>query len=64
MISGLLLQLDLLGLSWRPVFLINVPVGLAAFGAALLVRSPGPTCRPATDLAGGALPAPHPAAVP
>lgn len=55
-ISGLLLQLDLLGLSWRPVFLVNVPVGLAAFvGAALLVRESRADVPPATDLAGVAL---------
>ncbi|MER5811291.1 MFS transporter [Streptomyces sp. NPDC002033] len=28
-LGGLLTQLDLFGLSWRPIFLINVPVGLA-----------------------------------
>jgi EmrB/QacA subfamily drug resistance transporter len=55
-ISGLLLQLDLLGLSWRPVFLVNVPVGLAAFaGAAVLVRESRADVPPATDLAGVAL---------
>ncbi|MFJ5810724.1 MFS transporter (plasmid) [Streptomyces sp. NBC_01426] len=28
-LGGVLTELDLLGLSWRPIFLINVPVGLA-----------------------------------
>ncbi|MFD2122238.1 MFS transporter [Streptomyces cirratus] len=28
-LGGLLTQVDLFGLSWRPIFLINVPVGLA-----------------------------------
>ncbi|KIZ18027.1 MFS transporter, partial [Streptomyces natalensis] len=28
-LGGVLTQLDLFGLSWRPIFLINVPVGLA-----------------------------------
>ncbi|MFE9555175.1 MFS transporter [Streptomyces sp. NPDC006703] len=28
-LGGLLTEADLLGLSWRPIFLINVPVGLA-----------------------------------
>jgi predicted MFS family arabinose efflux permease len=55
-ISGLLLQLDLFGLSWRPVFLVNVPVGLAALaGAAVLVRESKADVPPATDLAGLAL---------
>jgi EmrB/QacA subfamily drug resistance transporter len=55
-ISGLLLELDLLGLSWRPVFLVNVPVGLLALvGAALLVRESRAPVRPATDLGGVAL---------
>ena len=30
LVGGLLLQLDVLGLGWRLVFLINVPVGVAA----------------------------------
>jgi MFS family permease len=30
LIGGVLIQADLLGLAWRSVFLINVPVGLAA----------------------------------
>lgn len=32
-LGGLLVDLDLLGASWRPVFLINVPVGLALLAA-------------------------------
>ena len=37
-LGGALVDLDVLGASWRPVFLINVPVGLAllAIGARLL----------------------------
>jgi hypothetical protein len=30
LVGGVLMQLDLLGLGWRAVFLINVPIGLAA----------------------------------
>jgi MFS family permease len=33
-VGGALIQLDVLGLGWRSVFLINVPVGLAALVAA------------------------------
>lgn len=33
--GGLLIRLDLFGLDWRPIFLVNVPVGLLAIGLAL-----------------------------
>jgi EmrB/QacA subfamily drug resistance transporter len=46
LLGGLLIQHDLFGLSWRPIFLINVPVGiLAVIFSAVLVResrSPSP----------------------
>lgn len=29
-LGGVLLDIDLAGLSWRPIFLVNVPIGLAA----------------------------------
>src|SRR5215469_5031556 len=39
LIGGLLIQHNLLGLGWRPIFLINVPVGIIAVAAsAVLVR--------------------------
>jgi EmrB/QacA subfamily drug resistance transporter len=39
LLGGLLIQHNLLGLGWRPIFLINVPVGVIAFtAAAVLVR--------------------------
>lgn len=39
LLGGLLTQHDLLGLDWRPIFLINVPVGILAVAAsAVLVR--------------------------
>jgi EmrB/QacA subfamily drug resistance transporter len=39
LLGGLLTQNNLFGLDWRPIFLINVPVGVLAFAAAtVLVR--------------------------
>jgi len=39
LLGGLLIQHNLLGLDWRPIFLINVPVGIIAVAAsAVLVR--------------------------
>ena len=39
LLGGLLIQHDLFGLGWRPIFLINVPVGiLAVIASAVLVR--------------------------
>src|SRR6266699_4292901 len=39
LLGGLLIQHNLFGLSWRPIFLINVPVGiLAVIASAVLVR--------------------------
>lgn len=40
LLGGLLLGADVLGLGWRPIFLVTVPVALAALaGAAVLPRS-------------------------
>ncbi|AYF79539.1 MFS transporter [Nocardia yunnanensis] len=36
-LGGLLVQWNLFGLDWRPIFLVNVPVGLAALAAAAVV---------------------------
>jgi MFS family permease len=36
LVAGLLLQADLLGLGWRAIFAINLPIGAAAAGLALL----------------------------
>ncbi|HEY6759646.1 MAG TPA: MFS transporter [Baekduia sp.] len=46
-LGGALVDLDLLGASWRPVFLINVPVGLAllAIGPRLLPVTKRPSGR-------------------
>jgi EmrB/QacA subfamily drug resistance transporter len=44
LLGGFLTELDIAGLSWRPIFLINVPVGVIALAAAARVvpesRSP------------------------
>jgi MFS family permease len=46
LIGGLLIQHNLLGLGWRPIFLINVPVGIIAVcglgGAGPRVPAPSP----------------------
>jgi EmrB/QacA subfamily drug resistance transporter len=34
LVGGLLIQADVLGLEWRPIFLVNVPIGIAALAAA------------------------------
>jgi EmrB/QacA subfamily drug resistance transporter len=34
LVGGLLINADLLGLEWRPIFLVNVPIGVAALAAA------------------------------
>lgn len=35
LLAGFLIWADVLGLGWRPIFLINVPIGIAAIGLAL-----------------------------
>ncbi|PZF80272.1 MFS transporter [Jiangella anatolica] len=51
--GGLLVEADLLGLGWRPIFLVNIPVGVAALVVAWFVvpesRSPA---APRLDLPG------------
>lgn len=58
-LGGLLLRADLFGLSWRPIFLINLPIGLAATVAAgfLLRENRVPGAR-GLDLGGVALATP------
>src|SRR2546429_7525858 len=41
-LGGLLLQANVLGLGWRAIFLVNVPVGAAALIAAGVVGPPAP----------------------
>ncbi|MFI7001442.1 MFS transporter [Nocardia sp. NPDC050175] len=52
-LGGLLVQWDLFELAWRPIFLVNIPVGIAALFAAAAVlkdsRSPVP---PRLDVVG------------
>jgi EmrB/QacA subfamily drug resistance transporter len=53
-LGGLLIKLDLLGSSWRLLFLINVPIGVVGFvvAARLLPRSKGAGDGAAIDVAG------------
>ncbi len=53
LVGGLLINGDLLGLEWRPIFLVNVPIGVVALAAAarLLHESRAPDAI-RTDLVG------------
>src|SRR6266567_2564562 len=56
LLGGLLIQHNLFGLGWRPIFLINVPVGVIAVAAsALLVRESRAPRPPKLDPVGVAL---------
>jgi EmrB/QacA subfamily drug resistance transporter len=56
LLGGLLTQADLFGLGWRPIFLINLPVGLLAFaGASALLRESRATRPPRLDPVGAVL---------
>ena len=56
LLGGLLTQHNLFGLDWRPIFLINVPVGIvAAAAAALLIRESRAPRPPRLDPVGVAL---------
>ncbi|HEY7264485.1 MAG TPA: MFS transporter [Trebonia sp.] len=52
-LGGILLSANIAGLSWRPIFLVNVPVAILtfAFGFRRVPESVSPT-RPSLDLAG------------
>jgi len=53
LIGGLLIQHNLFGLGWRPIFLINVPVGIIAVAAsAVLVRESRAPSPPRLDPVG------------
>jgi EmrB/QacA subfamily drug resistance transporter len=53
LLGGLLIQHNLFGLTWRPIFLINVPVGILAVAAsAVLVRESRAPRPPRLDPAG------------
>ncbi|MEU1209007.1 MFS transporter [Nocardia sp. NPDC005825] len=52
-LGGLLVEWNLFGLDWRPIFLVNVPVGLLALGAAAVVmRDSRSTHAPRLDIVG------------
>jgi EmrB/QacA subfamily drug resistance transporter len=56
LLGGLLTQHNLFGLDWRPIFLINVPVGiLAVLASAILVRESRAPRPPQLDPGGVAL---------
>ncbi len=56
LIGGGLVQADLFGLGWRPIFLVNVPVGaVALFFAARTLRDARAEGRPTLDWGGIAL---------
>lgn len=58
-VGGLLISADVFGWDWRPIFLVNVPVGIAGMAAALIVLprergegDRGEKQRPRTDAVG------------
>ena len=56
LIGGVLIRLDLAGLGWRSIFLINVPIGVAAAALApRLCLSPGRPGAGRIDLIGAVL---------
>ena len=58
-LGGLLIRADLFGLSWRPIFLINLPIGIAAtVAAAFLLREGRAPGARGLDLGGVALATP------
>ncbi len=56
LVGGALVQANIAGLSWRPIFLVNVPVGaVALFFAARMLRDSRASGRPTLDFGGIAL---------
>ncbi|MFF9626952.1 MFS transporter [Streptomyces griseosporeus] len=52
-IGGVLVSADLFGLEWRPIFLVNLPIGVLTFAAALFwVRESRSPDAPRLDLVG------------
>lgn len=52
-LGGVLVQWDLFGLQWRPIFLVNVPVGIAALIAGwFVIRDSRAPRRPKLDVIG------------
>ena len=56
LVGGTLIQLDVLGVGWRSIFYVNVPIGIAAFIAAVryLPESTAPDAK-RLDISGAAL---------
>jgi EmrB/QacA subfamily drug resistance transporter len=56
LLGGILLDADLFGLGWRPIFFVNVPIGVAAFiGAAVLTRESRAAQAATADVRGTAI---------
>ncbi len=56
LVGGALIAADIAGLTWRPVFLVNVPMGIAAAGiTTVTVRESRAEAAPRLDLAGAGL---------
>lgn len=55
-IGGLILSANLFGLGWRPIFLINLPIGIIALGMAMRILPAGKSAHsPRLDMGGTAL---------
>jgi len=53
LLGGLLVTMDLFGWSWRPIFLVNIPIGLVAVVvASRVIRESRSPSRPTLDLVG------------
>jgi MFS family permease len=53
LIGGVLIQADIAGLGWRPIFLVNVPVGIVALLAARrILKESRAEGRPSVDIGG------------
>ena len=56
LVGGVLMKADLFGLGWRPIFLLNLPIGLAAIAGGLILLPGGRSSHPLRpDLKGTAL---------
>ncbi|HEU4976177.1 MAG TPA: MFS transporter [Baekduia sp.] len=55
LVGGALIDADLAGAGWRPVFLVNVPVGLAVLAAGMVVLPRTHGARRRLDVAGAVL---------
>jgi EmrB/QacA subfamily drug resistance transporter len=54
-VGGAVVQADLFGLAWRPVFLINLPLGVAALAFGRHIRDAHPPARGRLDWSGAGL---------